>query len=50
MEKKRPESSFVKAAKKLGYMKKGAVFKPLPKKGTPEYKKIKQTQNASGLV
>ena len=50
MEKKRTESSFVKAAKKLGYMKKGAAFRPLPKKGTPAYKKIKQTQNASGLA
>ena len=48
MEKKRPESSFVKSAKKLGYMIKGAKFKPLPKKGTPEYNKIIKSQNASG--
>ena len=29
------------ACKKMGYMKKGADFKPIPKAGTPEYMKIK---------
>jgi hypothetical protein len=29
-------------AKKQGYMKKGAAFKPLPKKGTAGYMKIKK--------
>ena len=50
MEKKRPESLFVKTAKKLGYFKKGSAFKPLPKKGTLEYKKIIKSQNATGLT
>ncbi len=38
--KRRVMSSFVKAAKKVGYMKPGAEFKRLPKKGSREYKKI----------
>ena len=38
--KKKPQSLFVKTAKKLGYLKKGKDFKLLPKKGSPEYKKI----------
>ena len=33
-------NSFFAAAKKLGYMKAGKAFKPLPKKGTKDYKKI----------
>ena len=36
---KRP-LTFLEAARKLGYMKKGS-FKPLPKKGTKEYAKIR---------
>ena len=32
--------TYFAAAKKAGYMQKGA-FKKLPKKGTPEYNKIK---------
>lgn len=43
--KKRKAGSAVKAwskaAKLEGYMKKGEGFKPLPKKGTKEYKKIR---------
>ena len=45
---KKPLSLFVKAAKELGYMKKGTTFKPLPKKGSPEYKKMIKSQNAPG--
>ena len=33
--------SFMEAAKSIGYMKKGQGFKPLPKKGSPEYNKIR---------
>jgi hypothetical protein len=34
-------TSFRKAAQAEGYMVKGGAFKPLPKKGTAAYKKIK---------
>ena len=34
--------TFLEAARKLGYMKKGSKFKPLPKKGTREYDKIRK--------
>ena len=37
---KKPKMTFIQAAKKNGYMQKGR-FKPLPKKGTAEYNKIK---------
>ena len=33
--------TYIQAAKKAGYMQKGGEFKKLPKKGTPEYNKIK---------
>ena len=33
--------SWVQACKKMGYMKKGGNFKPIPGKGTPAYKQIK---------
>ena len=33
-------ATFAAAARKEGYMKKGAAFKPLPRKGTAAYKKI----------
>ena len=32
--------TFLQAAQQLGYMKKGS-FKPLPKRGTKEYNKIR---------
>ena len=33
--------SFMEAAKSIGYMKKGQDVKPLPRKGSPEYNRIK---------
>ena len=33
--------TFIQAAQKHGFMKNGATFKPLPKKGTTGYNKIK---------
>ena len=33
--------AWIKASKAEGYMKKGVGFKPLPKKGTAAYKKIR---------
>ena len=38
---KKPKMTFIQAAKKNGYMMKGQGFKPLPRKGSPEYNKIK---------
>jgi len=35
--------TFIEAAQKNGFMKKGAIFKPLPKKGTTAYNKIKSS-------
>ena len=37
------KNSFMKAAQSMGYLQKGS-FKPLPKKGTAEYNKIKARQ------
>ena len=33
--------SWIEACKKMGYMKKGSDFKPIPKSGSPEHSKIK---------
>ena len=33
--------TFIQSAQKHGFMKKGAAFKPLPKRGTTAYNKIK---------
>jgi len=33
------------SAREEGYLKKGAAFKPLPKKGTKAYRKIKARYN-----
>lgn len=35
-------SAWIKALKAEGYMKPGADFKPVPKKGTPEYEKVRR--------
>lgn len=40
------ESLWVQALKQHGYMQKGENFRPLPKKGTPEYKRVKKTLDA----
>jgi hypothetical protein len=39
-QKSKPKMSFITAAKKEGYMKKGGEFKPLPKRNSDAYKKI----------
>ena len=43
MAKKNGLGLWVKACKQHGYMVKGVGFRPVPKKGTPEYKKIHAT-------
>ena len=35
--------TFIQAAQKHGFMTKGASFRPLPKKGTTAYNKIKSS-------
>ena len=37
--------AWIKAARSEGYMKKGTNFKPLPKKGTAAYMKIRAKYN-----
>lgn len=37
-------SSWRRACMQLGYMKKGAGFKPIPRRGTAEYNRIKALQ------
>ena len=37
--------NWLKAARAEGFMKKGAGFKPLPKKGSAAYKKIRARYN-----
>lgn len=37
---------WMKVAKEEGYMKKGAAFKPLPKKGTRAYAELKKKVEA----
>ena len=37
---KKNKVTFITAARKEGYLKKGGGFKPLPQKGSGEYKKI----------
>jgi hypothetical protein len=43
--KTRRESLWIKALKQNGYFVKGEIPKTLPKKGTKEYQKVKDTMN-----